>query len=263
MNDILSRTDQEWIEIYNFIRDRGRALRKDFKVQNHLKGPECVDVLERLARFLIFSDFELWEMPESRYSCRQNRHQIFDTLTTLMEVYDDELLEGRHYPHEAEFRAYYVLLNVDNALPINRVHAWSESVLNQSVVKASLEFHTCFQNKQFYNFFRKIKQQETTFLMACILHMVFDEMRRDAVEAFNSSLIQRGKPMSTQNLIQTLALSDEEDAKLFCDHWGLEIVNEVLENSQVVPSVRLGKKDGSRGALLGRGVRFVFHFDFL
>lgn len=81
MGEVLERKDQDYVEIYNFIRDRGRALRKDFKVppslfannncfseqvQNHLRGIECVDTLERLTRFLIHSDFILCELPETR-----------------------------------------------------------------------------------------------------------------------------------------------------------------------------------------------------
>jgi hypothetical protein len=245
MENILERTDQEFIEIYNFIRDRGRALRKDFKVQNHLKGAECVHVLERLTRFLIHADFMLCELPESRYSWKQNRHQIFDTLTTLMEVYDDERLRNITFPHESEFRAYFVLLLLDDPLSVDRLQSWSADILDDSRVQVAMTFHQHYQNKFYQPFFQDVRGPKTTYLMACLLHNTFSQIRRDGMKSLHAATTHRDKPFPIDALTDLLCFNDADETIEFCQQWQLEMVHE----SEPVPylGVRLGKKDGKPG----------------
>jgi hypothetical protein len=245
---ILMRPNEEYLEIYNFIRDRGRALRKDFKIQNHLKGADCVNVLERLTRFLIHSDFVLNEEPESRYSWKQNRHQISDTLSTLMEIYDDESQQGIRYPQEAEFRSYYVLLTIDDPVPIHRMQSWRREVIQHTQVQTALFFHRAFQNKQFQYFFAKLRESRTTYLMACILQIPFLQMRRDAFKCLNASLTQRDKPFPLELLGQVLALSAGDETRDYCQYWGFEVVQDPEVGYQ---GVVFGRKDASRPNWIG------------
>jgi hypothetical protein len=245
MEQILERTDQEFMEIYNFIRDRGRALRKDFKVQNHLKGPECVDVLERLTRFLIHADFVLCELPESKYSWKQNRHQIFDTLTTLMDVYDDERMRNLSYPNEAEFRAYFILLVLDDSLSVDRLQRWSPEILHDDRVKMAMGFHRHYQNKLFQAFFRDVKAGGTTYLMACLLHTSFSQMRRDGLKCLHAASTHRDRAFPVDALTELFCFNDVEEAMEYCRQWQLEIVQESDPVSYT--GVRMGKKDGKPG----------------
>lgn len=247
MTTILERKDQDFLEIYNFIRDRGRAIRKDFKVQNHLNGPECVDCMERLSRFLIHSDFVLCEKPESVFSWRQNRHQIVDTLTTLNEIYDDELKRGVRYPNESEFRGYFILLNLEDAVAISRVQTWRQEIIHQPIVKTALAFYRAFQNQLYHRFFRLLRHTETTYLMACILQFSFAKVRKDGLRVMSAGFLSRDKAFPLPALAEVLGFDREQDALEFCLHWGFESVQE----TEPVPfvGIAVGKKD--RGSWIG------------
>lgn len=238
---LMQSPGQEFVEIYNFIRDRGRALRKDFKVQNHLKGPECVNVLERLTRFLIHSDFVLCQEPESKYSWQQNRHQISDTLTTLMEVYDDEGQIQIRYQNEAEFRSYFILLTIDDPVPVDRLHAWRPEVIHHYAVQTALKFHNVYQNRNYRVFFRLIRRSDTTYLMACVLQVMFIQVRRDASRCLHASLSAKDTPLPMSSFINMFGLQDVRQAEQYCQFFGYEVVRE----NDGSMGVKVGKSDQS------------------
>ena len=233
---ILERKDQDFNEIYNFIRDRGRAIRKDFKVQNHLKGPECVDVLEKLGRFLIHADFMLCEQPESKYSWKQNRHQLIDTLTTLMEIYDEEVAEGHTYENEAEFRSYFVLLNLDDVVPVSRAQSWRPEILKSPMVKDALYFFQLFQNRWVHKYLQQLRKKDTTYLMACILHFSLEHLRKEGLQTLSSALTAKDKPIPVGLLTQSLFFDGDTDTVEFCKHLGFEVVQ---DQDQV--AIRVGR----------------------
>lgn len=250
--EILERSDREFSEIYNFIRDRGRAIRKDFKVQNHLKGPECVDVLEKLGRFLVHSDFVLCELPESKYSWKQNRHQLTDTITTLNEIYDDEVHEDHKYENEAEFRAYYILLNIDDVVPTARAQSWHSSIVEHPVVQHAMQLHMLYQNRLVSNFFQQVRSPLTTYLMACILHFTFDNIRREGLKEMMTAIPQKDKPFPITVLSDVLCFDTDEQTVDFCKHYGFEIAEDMVsDESNKFAGVRLGKRDG-KSAWIGK-----------
>lgn len=46
----------QWVAVYNFLRDRMRAVASDINVQ-HIRDSLCVDLHERMARFYIFAGY--------------------------------------------------------------------------------------------------------------------------------------------------------------------------------------------------------------
>ena len=237
VGEILPRTDVPFEEVYNFIRDRGRALRKDFKIQNHLRGTECVNVLERMARFLIHCDFELCHLPESKFSPKQNRHQLVDTLTTLMEVYDDESRRQRiQYPNEPEFRAYFILLMLDDSVPIDCLQDWHPSVLQDLRVRNALLFHQYFQNHLASPFMHLLANATTTYLMGCVLAISVPQLRQDMIRMLHSSQLARdARPLDLRVLMQMLGLGSTEEAQKFARHFDLDVVSG--------EGVRVGRRD--------------------
>lgn len=237
IENILEKDGFEYVEIYNFIRDRGRAIRKDFKIQNHLKGPECTEVLEKLTRFLIHSDFYLSELPESQFSPNQNRHQLVDTLKNLMEIYDDNNSNGfKPYENEAEFRAYFILLMIGENVPVAQLQSWNASILNDRKVLFAMKFHRFFQNRMSYNIIKLLSDSETSYLMACILNMSLPQIRKDILKTLQTSLGFKELPISFDQIKKTFGFTKEQEIIDMCEHWRLETatIPNSMENGVVI-----------------------------
>lgn len=72
-NNVLGENPIEKCHV--FIRDRTRAVRKDFGVQN-VKNMDAVRAHERIARFHILSLHEMCELDEEKFSEQQENEQL-------------------------------------------------------------------------------------------------------------------------------------------------------------------------------------------
>ena len=222
---ILKKDNVEYLEIYNFIRDRGRAIRKDFKVQNQMKGQECVSCLERLTRFLIHSDFMLSDVPESKYSWKQNRHQLIDTLTTLMEAYDEDSHNSIKYSSEPEFRSYYILLMLDDCTPIDKYQSWGPEIRRNNLVLECLSIHQLYQNRLFELLFRSLGKGKLKYLHLCILHSLIGSLRFEAFKSMFNALSSRERQIKLETVENMLLFNDAQDAIGFCETFGAQLIS--------------------------------------
>jgi hypothetical protein len=229
MNYLIDKIIIQWnegnfLDIYNFIRDRGRAIRKDFKVQNHLKGAECIQVLECLSRYLIYCDYELCELPESKFSRQQSRFQIVDTLTSLMEAYDNERNYQKQNPesspsclpifqNESEYRSYFIYVNINSPLKHFNFNLDKENLF----IKNALEIHSLIESSQYLEFFQKIRN--ASFMIFCCLHHYFIEFRKNV-------LISQKSPLPITDVCSNLLFNSNTEAIEFCKYWGLSVIKE-------------------------------------
>ncbi|KAL3183416.1 hypothetical protein MRX96_000374 [Rhipicephalus microplus] len=99
----------EW---YDFIWNRTRAIRKDI-TQQHLCDQACVALVEQCARFHIHCAAALCEQDMSTFDPKINNENLVKCLQTLKHFYYDLSLRGSRCPNEPEFRAYDVLLHLN------------------------------------------------------------------------------------------------------------------------------------------------------
>jgi hypothetical protein len=82
IEEVMTRTDVSYREIYHFVRDRTRAIRQDLIFQK-INSPLSVDIHEKIARFHIVSEFRLCEEESSSFDSFQDTEQLTKVLTTL------------------------------------------------------------------------------------------------------------------------------------------------------------------------------------
>jgi hypothetical protein len=245
----LDKPQRTFAEVYNFVRDRTRAIRTDFTLQNY-HGPESVEVNEKICRFHIISSHRLCEEPDTVYNDQQNMEQLGKVLQTLMELYDDANCSNISYPFEAEFRAYYILTQIESAEIMGRAERWKPAVFESDEVQNALRFHELVQNKLVAAVFSRTRSPRTSYLQSCLLQRLFIAMRREGLKALNSSHIYKDKAFPVSLLTQIMAFDSAEDAVEYCQHWGLEIDPEKPGESDI--GIRFGKKDGGRVLWIGR-----------
>lgn len=93
-------------QVYSFVFDRLRSVRQDMIIQR-VSGPDCVAVLEKSVRFLLYASYRLCGQPLQYYDPRINDTHLQESLSWLLESYRD----GKH-PHQEEFQALSLLYNL-------------------------------------------------------------------------------------------------------------------------------------------------------
>ncbi|KAJ7362191.1 hypothetical protein OS493_013288 [Desmophyllum pertusum] len=130
-----------------FVWNRTRGIRKDI-TQQHLCDPDCVDLVEKTARFHIICAHFLCEADMNSFDAKINTENLTKCLQTLKQFYGDLYKdEGITCPQEAEFRAYDILLNLNEGDILREVMTFRDEVQKSAEVKFAMAvFHAV--NKQ-------------------------------------------------------------------------------------------------------------------
>lgn len=225
--------------IYNFLRDRFRAIRKDFRFQRYA-GPELVHVLETQVRYLIYAGYAHTELDDVMFSKAQHQEQLMEAMSSLMESYAHAAKAGKRCANEAELRSYFVLLKANDsdtmrhmdqfreelwnpALAANRplLHARNVLVLlQQNSERFGTPKHFLFQ---WGRFFRVAASHRTTYLAACLMWRQSLKVRRRALMMIGTSVGNGGRSAgpSLSDLTENLWFDNLEQTASFCAMHGL------------------------------------------
>lgn len=93
-------------QVYSFVFDRLRSVRQDMIIQR-VSGPDCVAVLEKSVRFLLYASYRLCGQQRQYFDPRINDTHLQECLSWLLESYRD----GKHQ-HQEQFQALSLLYNL-------------------------------------------------------------------------------------------------------------------------------------------------------
>ncbi|KAJ3186422.1 hypothetical protein HK101_009657 [Irineochytrium annulatum] len=219
---------------YEFVRDRCRAIRTDFTLQNS-RGPEAVECHERIARFHIYCCYKYMGTPHEGMELEQMRK----TLQSLSEFYEDLNLRGVASPNEAEFQAYYILSHMgQNDVVTNMETQLPPEVYDDPRVQQAIDFQQMAQTMRnrraqagslaFYTrYFRKMASPSTPLLVACLLYMEVWTIRTEALRGMHTRshyLEPKTGYFPVVDLVEKLGFDDEEETVDFLKGHGIEVV---------------------------------------
>ncbi|KAJ1651866.1 actin cytoskeleton and mitosis protein [Dispira simplex] len=251
MNEIVV-SDEALRESHGFVRDRTRAIRTDFTLQNH-RGLEAVEAHEQIARYHILCCHHMCGVPS--FSLQQEKEQLGKVLQSLQEFYDDLRKDGTVCPNEAEFRAYHIVMNLFDVDMVRFAQFLSSDVFKNPAVQLALRFHAYVQFNansrttksapqniesslfSFKKFFRQLGSAGTPYLLACLLQLHFNTVRRNALYALHSSIQDtrvQGYPLT--KLVECLGFDDVNQAIQCCEIYGVETTHSI---------VHFGRKDST------------------
>lgn len=93
--------------------DRTRGIRKDI-TQQELCCEGSVELVEQCARFHIHCSARLVAEDPSTFDQKINTENLTKCLQTLKYMYNDLKIKGVYCRNEPEFRAYIILLNLND-----------------------------------------------------------------------------------------------------------------------------------------------------
>ncbi|XP_078382486.1 germinal-center associated nuclear protein-like isoform X2 [Oculina patagonica] len=218
--DQVEGREGEW---FDFVWNRTRGIRKDI-TQQHLCDPGCVDLVEKTARFHIVCAHILCEADMNSFDAKINTENLTKCLQTLKQFYGDLYKDkGITCPQEAEFRAYDILLNLNEGDILREVMTFRDEVQKSAEVKFAMAVFHALNSNNFVRFFRLLRN--ANYLSACLLHRYFTQVRRRAVQTLNHSLSITNRTTSFQlkELVDILAFESDSEAGEFCTSHGLTV----------------------------------------
>ncbi|ORX38670.1 SAC3/GANP/Nin1/mts3/eIF-3 p25 family-domain-containing protein [Kockovaella imperatae] len=186
-----------------FIRDRTRAIRKEFAMQSSWGHEEAIASFERIARWHILCLRELQEETGMNSDMHIDSAELGRCFTSLRQHYNDRREElGTDLPcsNEPEFQAYMLIFNLADksvAIPTSELPS---VILDHPLVKIAWEIRRTAQRNfdtqkegsksnaeygaNMINLFvRLLQQPKFPYLLSCLVEVRLREMRRSALRA--------------------------------------------------------------------------------
>lgn len=236
----------EW---YDFIWNRTRAIRKDI-TQQHLCDQACVALVEQCARFHIHCAAALCEQDMSTFDPKINNENLVKCLQTLKHFYYDLSLRGSRCPNEPEFRAYDVLLHLNEGDTIRQVQKLPAQVRWSAEVKRAVAAFAALNSNNYVRFFRVAAQ--APYLAACLLHRYFGQVRVRALQTFFKAfcLPNHSEEFSLELLRRQLGFDSTSEVELFALNLGLRTSGQALVLDRASPPELLGALRVGRSQVL-------------
>lgn len=186
MGDVNEDILGDW---YNFLWDRTRSLRKDI-TQQQLTDLCVVSIMEKCARFHIHCSSRLCELDVNLFVPKFNDENLVKCLQSLEHLYDDLRRRDVKCPNEPEFRAYQIMMNLNEGDILLSVQQWPDWILKSSQVQAAIKVHHFIFSKNFVGFFRLV--YTLPYMFSCILHRYFYQVRFRALYSMCRSIGRKG-----------------------------------------------------------------------
>lgn len=204
-----------------YIRDRTRAIRKEFAIQSSWGHDEAISCFERIARWHILCLRELQEETGSNTDMHIDSAELGRAFTSLRQHYNDrreELRVDMPCPNEPEFRAYMLIYDLNNksvSIPISELPS---VILNHPLVQLAFQIRQAAQRNfdsqkegsklnaelganLITRFVRLLKQGKVPYLLSCLVEIRLREMRRSAIRALTRTYpkFKQGQGPTRQN----------------------------------------------------------------
>lgn len=164
---------------------------------------ENIECHERIARFHILSIHELGVRMEADF-LKQENEQLNKTLVTLMELYEDQRIDNRTFPNEPEFRAYMLISHINDHEVARGIMDLPSPIFNHPLLQTAFDlralaqrnfdsqkigsgYNTEVSQNFFSRFFKVVNNDKVPFLLACLAHAKFGDVRRAALRALTKA----------------------------------------------------------------------------
>lgn len=234
--NIIERGEDEGVETdvwYNYLWNRTRAIRNDL-MQQQLTDGIAVAIIERCMRFHIHAAARFCQEPPDLFDAKMNTEHLTKSLQTLKELYKDLGDKGEYFDTEPEFRAYELLLNLNEGQTfITQYSQYREEVQKSREVQFALKVGMALMFNNYVKFFKLMKS--ATYLQACMMHRYFRQVRLRALDTLMKAYVppKQTQTLPLETVITTLGFENEVDAESYLQVYGIRVTNKnvILDKS--------------------------------
>ncbi|XP_006006189.1 SAC3 domain-containing protein 1 [Latimeria chalumnae] len=217
IEEVVSRTDAPWIEIYDFVFDRLRSVRQDLIIQR-VRGKLCVAILEKTLRFLIFASYRLCEEPLHLFDPHMNDPHIQECFHWLLENY-----KLGKYENEAEFQSLYLLYNLGSMKALQDALLLPGKIRDSAQVKLALALNRSCLESNYVRLFRLARC--LPFLHSCAFHRHAGYCRHHLLQIFTHGYSSKNCQYPLQRLTHLMATDGETVTSELCEKHGIAVNN--------------------------------------
>ncbi|WWC71700.1 uncharacterized protein I206_105658 [Kwoniella pini CBS 10737] len=222
-----------------FIRDRSRAIRKEFAMQSSWGHQEAIESFERIARWHILCLRELQEESGTNVDLHIDSAELNRCFTSLRQHYNDrreELNIETPCPNEAEFTAYMLIYDLNSksvSIPFSELPS---IILDNPIVKIAWEIRRAAQRNfdtqkegskhnaelgmnLITRFVKLLKRPNVPFLLAALVEIRLREIRRSALRA-----LRRPYPALKSDAVRLNEMGEVVERKMIL----LQSLNKIL-----------------------------------
>lgn len=205
---------------FHFVWDRTRSIRKDIS-QQELCSIGAVNLVEQCARLHIHCAGRLVAEEPQVFDSKINSENLTKCLQSLKYLYHDLKLRSVSCANEAEFRAYVVLLNLNDCQFFWEVKLLPAAILHSPEIQFAIKVYLALESNNYVRFFRLVR--ETTYMNACILLRYFTQVRVAALEMILKTYSPRSPVVMDLSYWQyVLGFEDVDQTALFFEYYGLQ-----------------------------------------
>ncbi len=242
----------EWFE---FVWSSTRSLRKDI-TQQQMTDLAAVGVVERCARFHIMCAGRLVEEQRHDFDPKLNDENLAKCLQTLTHMYEDlkysEEEEAGVASCEPEFRAYEILMNLNDGDTLRKAQELDERVRNSPEVRFALDALGSVGSNNYVRFFRLVRTR-ATLLQGCVLLRYFCQVRRSALLAMARAYAQPSRKswVGLSHFAHLLGFENAQECGQFCSEHGavcdpdedkLYLTREILNRDKVTSQQKRARR---------------------
>ncbi|ORY76935.1 hypothetical protein BCR35DRAFT_353301 [Leucosporidium creatinivorum] len=224
-----------------FLRDRTRAIRQDFTMQNE-RGVVAIECNERIARYHVLALGALRE--QTGFSESQELEQLRKVLKSLNEFYDDARISDPPIPTPTRPSFAATTSSPISATPTSFGRASSfPSRLRRPTLptrplpplpRTTLQRRSRRTSKpqRRLSLLQARLPPEVPYLFGCILSTHFPDIRKNALEAMKNSYLHQHSLYPARTLAKVLGCDDEEEVVAVCSKLGIK--SKQAENGRLV-----------------------------
>jgi len=217
IEDLCEQEGTNLAEWYHFLWDRTRGIRKDITRQE-LCCMDSVELIEQCARFHIVCSERLCAEDASVFDKKINSENLTKCLQTLKYMYYDLRMKGITCENKPEFKAYIVLLNLNNGNFLYDLQQLPKSVHNSSEIQFAIKVYFSLDSNNYHKFFKLVRQ--TTYLNACILLGYFNQVRLKALSVMVKAYCRStSTAFPFYEMMDILGFEDENEIKISANEW--------------------------------------------
>ncbi|XP_076174597.1 SAC3 domain-containing protein 1 [Ptiloglossa arizonensis] len=234
---IATRTDVDWVIVYDFIFDRLRSVRQDVAIQR-IDVLTSIQIFEPIVRFLVYSAQRLCDRNIYEFNANMNKQHLSECIMHLLVLYDDNDRNNRSDTVELvrymeklslndnrqQMEALYILLNMGNVEALRRALSLSPDLRKSSHIQLSMKISLAWYLKNYTRVCSLI--QQLTPLLICAAMINIQIIRRTALEIMSSGYNSKVFTFPGLKLQKILLYKDIEKIRKDCELLGLKFIDQ-------------------------------------
>lgn len=211
----------QWIDIYEYVFDRLRAVRQDMVIQN-IEGPMAISILEKTIRFLVYSGYHLCEEKTGqKFDPVINDTHLQECLTRLLILYKET--EGvDYYCNRIEFECLYQIVNLGSPSAINRWYNLEPNIRNNTQLKITYCASVGYYLNN-YSRVLKLFQQMTCIQLRWAMHRHLTNIYKKTIEVMSVAYSSKLCKYPVSKLREVLLTNSDCHTISLCRHYSISV----------------------------------------